>query len=164
MCNTERHVSGLKKAYRFVAYHLRLIGYMAARRATDCLEHISVQAGLPDSTLARGTHGQDEGRFGGLVRRTGERIVIMQHGLNDSRTCTLPVLGVARIASGRVRFAVLRAHHTLHGRRGVSRGCTGPFLVVPSPLRRNHVHSGAFFPASPRLVTILLLSTLHRSE
>lgn len=31
-CNTASRISGLKKAYRFALYHLRLIGYVAARR------------------------------------------------------------------------------------------------------------------------------------
>ena len=38
-CNTENRISGLKKTYRFVAYHLRLIGYVAARRGA--VVHVS---------------------------------------------------------------------------------------------------------------------------
>ena len=30
-CNTERRIGVLKKAYRFIAYHLKLIGYVAKR-------------------------------------------------------------------------------------------------------------------------------------
>jgi glycosyltransferase involved in cell wall biosynthesis len=31
-CNTENRISTFRKAYRFIAYHLRLVGYVAARR------------------------------------------------------------------------------------------------------------------------------------
>ena len=143
-CNTERHIGVFRKAYRFIAYHLKLIGYVAKRHGAvvhviggvrrpvavmgviegllfrilagryvltvhNLLPHdrhtiwnkrlFKMVYRIPDLLVAHTDRMKQE-----LVQTFGvrpDRIVVMQHGLND----IVPDHGLTR-AECRARFGL----------------------------------------------------------